>query len=223
MILIIEYYEPSNKNRKKEYEWCIEQNIASNLFDKIHIFVEEGSLLPMRFRKSSKVIHHLDKRKTFQDIFNYCNENFQDEICVIANTDIIFDDSLKKINDDNIEGKMFCLTRWDILPNGQIRFFNNKQGIANYSQDSWIFKSPIPIKDADFYMGKPGCDNKMVYIADQSGLVPSNPSMDIVTKHLHISNFRTYTPGGKETISPPWWGLVPCKIEDVSEKKILKQ
>jgi hypothetical protein len=220
--LIIEYYNPSNENRQKEYDFCVDKNINSKLFEQVIIFLEKGSVLPeyISSHKSVKVIE--EERKTFQNLFDYCDENFKGDICVISNTDIIFDNTLKKINNDNIEGKMFCLTRWDILPNKTIRFFNNRQGIANYSQDSWIFKSPSNIKGADFHMGKPGCDNKMVYIAEQSGLVPSNPSMDIITKHLHTSNFRTYTPGGKETVSPPWWGLVPCKIDKVSEKKILR-
>lgn len=219
MKLIIEYYKPSNDTRNSEYLYCIEKNIESKLFEQIHVFVEEGSVLPDILSK--EVIVHLDKRKTFQDLFDFCNIEFPDEICIIANTDIIFDGTIKYVNKNNIDGRFLCLTRWDILPDKKIRFFDNQSGIAYFSQDSWIFKTPIPIRDADFFMGKPGCDNKIAYIAHQSGMDVRNPSKGIITKHIHATNYRTYIPG-KDTVAGPWMGIEPTNnINRESKKRML--
>jgi hypothetical protein len=61
------------------------------------------------------------------------------------------------------------------------------------SQDSWLFKSPIKLDDRlGFLMGKPGCDNRIVQVLHENGYNVKNPSMKIITKHLHVSNHRTY-------------------------------
>jgi len=219
--LIIEYYTPKNEHRDKEYLFCIEKNIESKLFDEIHVFIEEGSELPENLSKDINI--HLDKRKTFQDLFDYCNTYFPNEICIISNTDIIFDDTVNYINDNNIEDRFLCLTRWDVLQDGNMRFFDNQSGIAYFSQDSWIFKTPIPIIDADFFMGKPGCDNKLAYIASQAKMDVRNPSKAIITKHIHTSNYRTYTSCSKDTVPSPWMGIEPTNnINRESQKRMLK-
>lgn len=223
MILVIEYYTPSSEKRNEEYLKCIRENIKSKLFDNIHIFVEHGHELPEDITDEEIVFDHKEERKTFQDLFKFCNSFTEDTICVISNTDIIFDNSINYVNKDNIEGKFLCLTRWDILPDNNIRFFDNQAGIAHFSQDSWIFKTPVPIKNADFYMGKPGCDNKLAYLAMESKLDVRNPSKGIITKHLHLSQYRTYVPGGKETVVGPWVGVEPTNnINRESKKRLLQ-
>lgn len=219
MKLIIEYYTPENENRNKEYLYSIRQNILSKLFEEIHVFVEEGSELPIELSKD--LIVHLDKRKTFQDLFEFCN-TFDDELFVIANTDIIFDKTILYVNKNNIDGRFLCLTRWDLKSDNKLKFFDNKAGISYFSQDSWIFKTPIPILDADFYMGKPGCDNKLVYIADKAGMDVRNPSKGIITTHVHASNYRTYTSGSNQTVKGPWMGLEATNnINRESKKRML--
>lgn len=221
MKLIIEYYTPKNEHRNNEYLFCIEKNIESKLFEEIHVFVEEGSELPKNLTENLKV--HLDERKTFQDLFDFCNTNFPNEICIISNTDIIFDETINYINSNNIDGRFLCLTRWDVLPDGNMRFFENQSGISYFSQDSWIFKTPIPIDNADFFMGKPGCDNKLAYIADQAKMDVRNPSKGIITKHIHTSNYRTYTPGSTDTVPGPWMGIEATNnINRESQKRMLR-
>lgn len=218
MKLIIEYYTPDNNDRNNEYLYCIEKNIESKLFEQTHIFVEEGSKLPDRL--ANKVNVYYDKRRTFQDLFNFCNEHFPNEICVIANTDIMFDETIKHVNKDNIEGKFICLTRWDILPDGEVKLYREDTNTSYGSQDTWIFKAPTLLNNADFFMGKPGCDHKIVYLADKVGLGVINPSKKIITKHLHNSKYRTYKTNGEDSVSKPWLGLYPTDdINKESQKK----
>jgi hypothetical protein len=93
------------------------------------------------------------------------------------------------ITNQKIEGKFLALSRWDIKPNGDIRLFDRED-----SQDCWIFKTPIKFKDPpNFYLGKPGCDNRIAFMAWDSGYTVTNPAKQIVTKHLHLTGIRHYT------------------------------
>lgn len=212
--LIIEYYTPSNEERNKEYLECIERNINSKVFDSITIFVENGSDLPEELKEKVNTIY--DNRKIFKDLFEYCNTNFKGDTCVISNTDIIFNNTLDIAKKHPLKNILLCLTRWDILANGSERFYDNNYGIAQFSQDSWIFKAPLKVPDFDFYMGKPGCDNKIVFLANQSSIVVRNPSRKIITKHLHKTNFRTYKRA--DTVPGPWLGVTPTKSIDEEPK-----
>ena len=48
------------------------------------------------------------------------------------------------------------------------------------------------IKKGGFYLGRPGCDGMIAYLATVSGLKVFNPSEVVIAKHLHLSGYRTY-------------------------------
>ena len=48
------------------------------------------------------------------------------------------------------------------------------------------------IDKGGFYMGRPGCDGMVAYLATISGLKVFNPSEVVKAKHLHLSGHRTY-------------------------------
>lgn len=50
--------------------------------------------------------------------------------------------------------------------------------IRTDSQDAWIFRSPLPdsvAAAADFFLGQPKCDNRLVHIFQQAGYNVINP------------------------------------------------
>lgn len=226
MNLFIEYYTSNNQNRDWEYKTCISENIKNELIKKIFVFVSDDSVLDM---DSDKIqIVKLEKRPSFKFLFEWCNENHPNEICIIANTDIFFDNSLKELESFDFSNKFLALTRWDVL-------FKDNQWLMQYydfpwrgdlrtsmfSQDTWIFKSPIKISDdMDFNMGKPGCDNRIVQVLNDLGYDVNNPSKLIITKHLHLSNHRTYSPA--EMVNGPY--LLVDNTDDLnkdSDKKTI--
>jgi hypothetical protein len=198
MKLLIEYFKSKNEQRDIEYLTSINENINCSHFDKIYVFISDDSVLNTQSPKIEIV--KIPNRPTFKFLFEWSNQNLTNEICVIANTDIFFDDTLSNINITNIENKFIALTRWDLINhNGQwgIQYYNHQwRGnitTALLSQDSWIYKTPIKVDDrSDFMMGKPGCDNRIVQIMQEQGYNVINPSMKIITKHIHLSNYRTY-------------------------------
>jgi len=198
--LLIEYFTSSNPNRDFEYKACIKENLNCEAIDKIVIFIsDETSKLDIVSEKLEIV--KLGQRPTFKFLFEWANQNYPEQICIIGNTDIIFDNSLLNLENYNFDKSFLALTRWDLFTENKqwhMRFFNgpyrdNGWTMGMLSQDSWIFKTPIKIDDrSNFLMGKPGCDNRIVQLYHELGYRVKNPSQQIITKHLHTSNYRTY-------------------------------
>jgi hypothetical protein len=197
MILLIEFFIPTSEERYKEYLHCLEENIKNDFISKIVLLISDESVCPL---ESDKIISKkLEKRPTYTDIFNICNDEYNNEICIVSNSDIIFDRSLGFIHNDNINNKFLALNRWDIKGDTIQRFRHN----IGDSQDCWIFKSPVNIPNADFTMGRLGCDNRITYLAHEAGLEVKNPSEQIITKHLHTTEYRTVSKDQSETV----WGM----------------
>lgn len=215
MILLTEYYKSSNFERDKEYLTCIEQNLSNEFLDKIIIFISDESKLSFEHKKIQIV--KKDIRPTFLELFEYCNQNLQNQICIISNTDIFFDNTLNYLNEFDFDNKFVTLTRWDLLYDNNkwfIRYYDfpwkNGWTTSMFSQDSWIFKSPIKTDERlNFPMGKPGCDNRISQIVFEMGYQISNPSKKIISKHLHQTNVRTYT--HQETVPGPYLLIKPTE------------
>lgn len=210
MNLLIEYFKSPNPSRDQEYIFCIKQNISNPLIEKIHVFISDESILD---EKSDKLnIVKLDNRPTFYDLMEYCNLNLEGQKCIISNTDIFFDQTLSHLENFNFDNKFISLTRWDIFQQNSewfVRFYHSpwksqtnfggtidsNQVIytSEFSQDSWIFSTPIKLDvRTKFLMGKPGCDNRISQVLFESGYEISNPSKLIKSYHYHQTNYRTY-------------------------------
>lgn len=207
MKLIIQYYNSSNKKRNSEYKKCLEKNLENPLLDELIVFKEGSCQNPI---ENDKIKYLENERMTFQEMFDYCNSYLSGEICIVSNTDIYFDETLERLNEIDLDNKLITLTRWDILENNRVKFWG-----LPFSQDSWIFKAPIKIKNANFYMGIPGCDNKLAYLGKENNLELHNPSLEIKSYHLHLSKYRTYT--GRDKVKPPYLTVSPSKINEKSK------
>lgn len=213
MILLIEYYRPSDGQRESEYLTCIKANLDSKIFEKIIVFIDnKDTYIP--FEDDTLEIVYVNNRLTYSSFFKYCNENFNNDICVVSNTDIIFDDTLYMLNDINLTDRFYCLTRWDLYKVNlnddefSLRFFD-----VDMSQDCWIFNGNIKEVEADFFLGKPGCDNRIAMILQDSGYAIYNPSRIIIAKHLHTSSYRTYTQ--RDVVVGPYLLLTPNDNIDI--------
>ncbi len=220
MILLIEYFTSTNSNRDFEYKTCIRENLNCGSLEKIIVFISDETS-ELGFESEKVEIIKLKERPTFKFLFEWANQNYLNQICIIGNTDIIFDNSLEILNETDLENQFLALTRWDLFTeNNQwyVRFFNHpwrgEITMGMLSQDSWVFKTPIKVDDrSNFLMGKPGCDNRIVQIYHELGYNVKNPSAKIITKHLHSSNYRTYNQS--DMILGPYLLVAPTK--DITE------
>ena len=205
MNLLIEYFKSDDYQRHSEYLTCIHENLENQYIKKMYIFISDDSEL---YFKSEKIeIVKLKERPTYKDLFEFCNENLKDEICIISNADILFDDTLSHIENANLDNIFVALTRWEIFCENRewcVAPYNNSS-----SQDVWMFKSPIiTTAEMKFTMGKPRCDNKIAKIMSDNGYDVRNPANQIVTSHFHMSGYRTYD-WKDVAASGPYLCLVP--------------
>lgn len=222
--LYVNFYVDKNPIRQKELEECLKKNIQNKYIDKItvilsasHIqyFNDFNSKISVDGAKSKTEIKLVtyESRPTYNDYFLITrNDSAQDDLNIISNTDIFFDETLKKVKDFHWKNK-YCLalSRWDTIDFTEkgARLFNRAD-----SQDVWIIKGSIPhIQDADFTLGVAGCDNKIAWLLNNSGYEVINPSKEIKTYHLHLSDIRNYIVNNYiERIPPPYLQVHPSML-----------
>jgi len=191
----VEYWDCGDEARNKEIIDCINLNIKSGFFSNIFIF---------SCKREDKINHDitLADRITYQHIFDLKIPG----INILANSDILFDESILLANKIQ-ENEFFCLTRYEY--DGRLHKYNDTYKGSD-SQDVWIWKDMCKIKNADYYLGVPGCDNKIAYEAELSDYNVKNPSMSIKTYHKHESNIRSGTSGSvKYRLYPPYKLVIP--------------
>ena len=190
----VEYWDCGNEERNIEVIDCINRNIKSNFFKNIFIFSEKEE---KRLLKQTI----LSKRITYQYIF----DNAIDGINIFCNSDMEFDETIKLAENIN-ENEFYALTRYE----DDMMLHKNDDPYKGYdSQDVWIWKNKCKIKNANFYLGLPGCDNKIAYYAESYGYNIKNPSLSIKTYHKHITNVRDGSSADLSKRLPPPYKLLP--------------
>jgi len=200
VILITQYYEPKNEERKVEIKDCLINNSKNKLIDEIHLFVEKDYDFSFVNLDKIKLIH-TDKQLSFKRSFDYSNHNFDNQhIIILANSDIYFNNTLVKIHDLNYDKIFYALSRHDLDINGNFKLIPT----TYQSQDVWIWKTPIKvirnkINETDFFeendgivLGIGGCDNRIVKIMEETGYNVKNIGNKIHCIHNHKNNYRTW-------------------------------
>lgn len=174
--LITTYYKCKSEARQAEVDECLRRNIEDVEIDRITVLTECN----IPFIDPKLTIIKVDKRPTFND----CIEFIKDEITIISNSDIYFENA-NLIKQLNFRDNIFAITR-----------HNMKRGRLVYegyigSQDVWIGKGIKPIENNQFF-GILRCDQIISYeLSKQKKLC--NPSKYIKIIHKHEVNERNYT------------------------------
>jgi hypothetical protein len=121
-----------------------------------------------------------------------------DDISIIANTDIWFGNDIEVVKRALKADECFALARWE-----STGLFDR-----NDSQDCWIFRGKVRDVYGDFPLGVPRCDNRMVYELERAGYRIRNPSFSVRAHHLHARQFREYGSDNLETFVPPPYGYL---------------
>ena len=183
--LIINHFECDNAEREREYNFCLGENLKNQHIQKIFLL----STTQNQPSHTKIEIAKVSNDPSVQDMFLFASKVLRGENCIIANSDIVFDDTLSKVG--RLSGLFLALTRWEIDGGGNMRLYRPRWG-SEMSQDSWIFESPfVPCEEVNFPLGCLGADNRIAFVANKSGLKVINPSKSIITKHIHSSNYRT--------------------------------
>jgi hypothetical protein len=203
LILVTSLYNETVIERQEEYLNCLKENKDHPKIEKICIFYDrskddlnETSFLE-KLNEYSEEIIFIDKRPTFHEIFDFVNESYPNRVVVIANADIYFDSTLNCLDYLNLNNTFLGLTRWNVDNTGNLESHPhyNTQGMpAYFSQDTWIFKTPIRnFDELNIELGTYHCDGYIAYLAYKNGLKIANPCLSIKSHHLHNSNLRHWT------------------------------
>lgn len=203
------FYNEDNNYRKEELLTCLKKNISNKAISKLIVFNEGESIAYLEPTKIQEVF--IDKRPTYRDFINYINANSNlDDIHIIANTDIYFDTNIEVLKHINFKDTCLALSRWDTTDTIKPKLYNR-----NYSQDVWIFKGPIKQQlKADFPLGVPRCDNKLMYQLQEARYKVLNPAFSIKAFHIHKGQRGlVYTEGDNlYNIKPPYGYLYPQNL-----------
>ncbi len=165
--LFVQVYTQDNLERQKELDYCLKKNKELNVNGVPYFNVIE-----------------IKERLTFNQLFEL-TKNYQNDINILTNSDIFFDESILEVRWIK-ENECYALSRWD-YNDGNAILFNRKD-----SQDVWVFNGSVNCSGGNYFMGIPGCDNKIAFELKQSGYNVLNPSKTIHAIHLHETNHRTY-------------------------------
>lgn len=201
-------YPEINEKRKNEYRQCLEWNLACDFIAEICILSEGGEDILPDSRKIK--IRRVSHRPTYADYFTWISGSAgDDDISIIANTDIYFDDQLSLFTQWMIPPNYaLALARWETSQSGKPKLFDR-----NDSQDSWIFRGPIKKIESNFCVGVPRCDNRILYEMKCAGYDVINPSFSIRCYHLHEGIREEYKNDNLEHfVEPPYAYLWPHNL-----------
>lgn len=202
-------YNETNKKRADEYIFCLEKHRNHPMIEHIHVSYDtshdsgkKGELHRYLEQCENVSISYIDGRQTFGDCIRLANELFPDQYVLLTNADIWFNDTLFKLKPHHLEKKLIALTR--------------QHWPWNYSQDTWIFKTPFP--EHPFmnktYIGLLSCEKPIIYTAQKNDIHAYNPKRSIQCMHKHQSHVRNQTEVNR-------WGIIPlpfCTLEAAYKK-----
>src|SRR6056297_2179586 len=160
----------TNWVRSAEFREALRRNVDLDVIEEVHLLVE-GDADPGV--ESPKIFSWpVNGRPVFDEFFSLARElTGKDDISVIANSDIYFDRSLGAAAEFLRRGECYCLSRWERGGNAKFRPADRQD-----SQDVWIFRGPIRGNVvADFPIGVPRCDNRLLYELQTAGYMVRNP------------------------------------------------
>lgn len=228
--LFVSFWKSDSSIRNLEIIDTYIKNASIDIFHNIYIFIEneldneylnDSIYSAIRVSATKTKIHYivLNERVTYQLVFDFVSSiSSVNDINVLANSDILFDQSLLKVKNVLDETVFYCITRHEL--DGTLYWIRNTNINEIYigSQDVWIWKGICKINNANFYLGIQACDHKIAYLANQYGYSVKNPCLSIITTHNHKSNIRSGSSYDvKAKLNPPYLFLKPIFLNDSIE------
>lgn len=217
--LFVNYYRTADPERQKEISFCLEKNSLNPLINRIIIFSDlwviddalgiEKRRLAGTHEEIATHIHPKQEvvpidRPTYQDFFDTASD-YPDDINIIANSDIYFDETIKLVEGMG-DNDAYCLTRWEYNKGDIQPFFRIHGAPPCWSQDCVIWKGVNRLKNAGevwatnlqtnqdelipYTLGWPGQENHMAWLLKNAGYNVKNPSLSIKAIHVHKERSR---------------------------------
>ena len=207
------FLDPPPEPRADEIRRCLLANCEHPGISEVHFYTRKAKWLPSH--PKLRVVTADYRPVTYSVLFSDANSILQSpqDISIIANADIRFDDTLNGELEVLTDQICFALTRWNDEPGGVV-FWNRCD-----SQDAWLFRGEIRPVAANFEIGLLGCDNRIAHELQRAGYRVLNPSPTIRAIHLHRTAY--YSPRRDKRVGPPYLRVHPIPLRSNAPKKVL--
>lgn len=180
--LITQYYEPISEQIKLDMDDALILNLNNDLISDIFLFTEDILDFSNFINKHKITQIMLGRRCTFKDVFTFANDKLNGRTVMVANSDIYFDHTLKRLVGKNNKityfgNSVLALLKWHKQTETELKFL-----LRSDSQDAWIFQPPLNssiIEHSDFYIGAVRCDNRLAELLVIGGHHVINPAFAI--------------------------------------------
>jgi hypothetical protein len=207
MILITQFWNFENPKRKEEIYECLLNNAKNRYINKIYVFSENNSY--MKFHHNKIVPLKADHRLTYFEMFKTVNQSFRNQICIVANADVYFDESIVKANHIDYKNKIVALSSYDSV---------TKQ-LEDFSIDSWILKSTT-IPYSEYRIGESHDDLRLISTLSENDIEIINPCKEIFSYHVDSNKKLKYIPNESlDYVEPSTLKEKPVKREKIVEVK----
>lgn len=191
LVLVSQYYISNSTSRQRLNDMVLRKNMRNPSISQIFLLTE--SLVDLSFfhdfegnEKLVQVV--IGERLTFRLAFQFANSRLVGRTVIVSNADIYFDHSLSLLLEHPFPNKIaLALLKWidhssnEFLPVSDISESHISLQLRTDSQDSWIFKSPLPelllSEDTAFPLGVPRCDNRIALLFEKAGMQVFNPAL----------------------------------------------
>lgn len=199
-VLVNEWHHHRDAKRLAEMRESLSKNISSDSFDEITLFaLNRGGLSGLNLDKVRIV--DCTERPSFRDIIEFCNTQYMDAQCVVANNDIEFPPLTNSFPIARSKD-LIAVSRHE-LKNGKAVWFDHaeyygRQPIHSipphaFSNDAWIFNAPIRLKGGKrIMMGQMGCDQRFLWLAFMSGMTIRHATKSFQVLHHHENKSRNW-------------------------------
>ena len=200
-ILLTEWHHHQDAKRLTEMRACLSKNSSSGIFDEVTLFaLDRGGLSGLKLDKVRIV--DCAERPSFRDIIDFCNTQYLDAQCVVANNDIEFP-PLTNAFPIAKSKEIIAVSRHELI-NGEAVWFDDAdyyefqphQSIPPhaFSNDAWILKPPFRLKGGKrIVMGQMGCDQRFLWLAFMSGMTVRHATKSFQVLHHHEMRLRNWT------------------------------
>jgi hypothetical protein len=196
-IMIQQYYNDKNEERQKELDLCVYSNLKSMFVKKLILWNETGVIVPEILKESDKLLIEEDKPWiNYQDIINYTNQKYPNDIIILSNLDIYLEFSHRFLDLYHYltieKDVVYCLSRIETNKDGHLFLepSNEKLGYGN-CQDTWIFRGDVPLTNCSIPLGYISCENSFAHCVKESGLIPVNVGNYVPLIHVDICRGKT--------------------------------
>ena len=200
--LSVDYYNDKHPERQRELDFCLAKNIENEHIDHIYMFLQPNCVPPEISKVGKVTIINNSEQITYADFFKH-TQQFPDDINILANTDIYFDETVRHALTIKKE-EAWAISRYNLDSNMTPFLQGSVVGpyptnAAHVSQDVWVFKGAVnPITGSEMHMGPGGCDNRIAYLLMVAGYQVTNPCGKLKAYHHHLTNIRYWTTGGMQ-------------------------